>query len=146
MGQQQLLLLVLATVIVGLATVAGIQAFDQGQQQAATDALTQRAVEIATDIQAQDQKPQQLGGLDLSSSGDNAAAIAASVGFSSAAGIEAGGAGEGARCEITKPGSGTAAVKCSEGNSEVGVKATYKPSTDPDIQTTMGSGITAASQ
>ena len=145
MGQQQLLLLVLATVIVGLATVAGIQAFDQGQQQAATDALTQRAVEIATDIQAQDQKPQQLGGLDLSDSGDNAAAIAASIGFSSAAGIEAGGAGEGARCEITT-GTGTATVTCSEGNSEVGVQATYDPTKDPEVQTDMSDTYTAASQ
>lgn len=62
MGQQQLLLLVLATVIVGLATVAGIQAFEQGSQRANQDALTQTAVKIASDIQAQLQEPAQLGG------------------------------------------------------------------------------------
>jgi len=64
MGQQQLLLLVLATVIVGLATVAGIQAFDQGQVQSTQDALTQQAVSIASDIQAQVKKPSQFGGHD----------------------------------------------------------------------------------
>jgi hypothetical protein len=64
MGQQQLLLLVLATVIVGLATVAGIQAFDQGQTQANQDALTQSAVKIASDIQARIQEPAQFGGYD----------------------------------------------------------------------------------
>ena len=64
MGQQQLLLLVLATVIVGLATVAGIQAFDQGQVQAEQDALTQEAVSIASDVQATAKKPSQFGGYD----------------------------------------------------------------------------------
>ena len=71
MGQQQLLLLVLATVIVGLATVAGIQAFDQGQTRANQDALTNTAVKIASDIQAKTEEPSQFGGYDgdLSTSG-----------------------------------------------------------------------------
>jgi hypothetical protein len=64
MGQQQLLLLVLATVIVGLATVAGIQAFEQGQTRANQDALTQTAVKIASDIQAKAKEPSQFGGGD----------------------------------------------------------------------------------
>ena len=64
MGQQQLLLLVLATVIVGLATVAGIQAFEQGQTRANQDALTQNAVKIASDIQAKAKEPSQFGGGD----------------------------------------------------------------------------------
>jgi hypothetical protein len=64
MGQQQLLLLVLATVIVGLATVAGIQAFEQGSNQAEQDALTQQAVKIASDIQARVKEPSQFGGYD----------------------------------------------------------------------------------
>ena len=63
MGQQQLLLLVLATVIVGLATVAGIEAFDQNQVQANGDALSGTALEIASDAQALRQKPAQLGGV-----------------------------------------------------------------------------------
>jgi hypothetical protein len=67
MGQQQLLLLVLATVIVGLATVAGIQAFDENQTQATQDALVQRATSIASDIKGLQGKPTQLGGIDLTS-------------------------------------------------------------------------------
>jgi hypothetical protein len=69
MGQQQLLLLVLATVIVGLATVAGIQAFEQGQTRANQDALTQMAVKVASDIQAKAKEPSQFGGGDGSISG-----------------------------------------------------------------------------
>jgi len=64
MGQQQLLLLVLATVIVGLATVAGIQAFEQGSVRSTQDALTQSAVKIASDIQARTSEPSQFGGYD----------------------------------------------------------------------------------
>lgn len=64
MGQQQLLLLVLATVIVGLATVAGIQAFEQGQTRANQDALTQTAVKMASDVQAKVKEPSQFGGYD----------------------------------------------------------------------------------
>ena len=75
MGQQQLLLLVLATVIVGLATVAGIQAFEQGSTRAEADALTQTAVKIASDIQAKTEEPSQFGGYDgdLTSSGSSGA-------------------------------------------------------------------------
>jgi hypothetical protein len=62
MGQQQLLLLVLATVIVGLATVAGINAFEQNQKQSTADAMTQEALRIASDVQAHVLKPDQFGG------------------------------------------------------------------------------------
>jgi len=62
MGQQQLLLLVLATVVVGFATVAGIEAFDQGQVRANQDALTSTAVKIASDAQARIREPEQFGG------------------------------------------------------------------------------------
>ena len=71
MGQQQLLLLVLATVIVGLATVAGIQAFEQGSKRANQDALTQTAVKIASDMQAQAKKPTQFGGEGVDELGDS---------------------------------------------------------------------------
>ena len=70
MGQQQLLLLVLATVIVGLATVAGIQAFEQGSVRANQDALTQTAVKIASDMQANLKEPAQFGGAGLDVIGD----------------------------------------------------------------------------
>jgi hypothetical protein len=62
MGQQQLLLLVLSTVIVGLATVAGIQAFSENQVSANADALTQRSIRYASDIQAYYREPEQFGG------------------------------------------------------------------------------------
>ena len=70
MGQQQLLLLVLATVIVGLATVAGINAFEQNQQQATADAMTQESMRIASDIQAIVLKPDQMGGVESLSNVD----------------------------------------------------------------------------
>ena len=65
MGQQQLLLLVLATVIVALATVSGIQAFEQGSTQFSQEALMQTAVTIATDIQAEARTPATFGGAGL---------------------------------------------------------------------------------
>ncbi|MCS3616446.1 hypothetical protein [Salinibacter ruber] len=68
MGQQQLLLLVLSTVIVGLATVAGIQAFSENQEQAAQDAITQRAVTVVQDLKGGMSKPAQLGGISSSTS------------------------------------------------------------------------------
>ena len=76
MGQQQLLLLVLATVVVGLATVAGIQAFEQGSQRANQDALTQTAVKIASDMQANAKKPTQFGGQGADALGDGDGVIA----------------------------------------------------------------------
>lgn len=62
MGQQQLLLLVLATVIVGIATVVGITAFDQNSAKSNADAMMNDAVRIASDIQAWAKKPQPFGG------------------------------------------------------------------------------------
>ncbi len=62
MGQQQLILLVLATVIVGLAIVVGIAAFTQGGDNANADAMMQDAVTIANDIQSWAQTPTPFGG------------------------------------------------------------------------------------
>ncbi len=62
MGQQQLLLLVLATVIVGIATVVGIQAFSQNNVKSNADAMLNDAVRIASDAQAWAQKAQPFGG------------------------------------------------------------------------------------
>ena len=64
MGQQQLILLVLATVIVGLAIVVGIAAFTQGGDRANADAMIQDAVTIASDIQSTMKKPQPFGGVE----------------------------------------------------------------------------------
>jgi len=57
MGQQQLLLLVLSTIIVGLATVAGLSAYEESRKQASIDQITQQALEIATDVQAYIARP-----------------------------------------------------------------------------------------
>jgi hypothetical protein len=55
---------------VGLATVAGIQAFEQGQNRANQDALTQSAVKIASDVQANLKEPTQFGGAGAGSASD----------------------------------------------------------------------------
>ena len=62
MGQQQLLLLVLGIVIVGLAVVVGIQAFGENQKKANADAMVNDGVRIASDVQAWALKPTAFGG------------------------------------------------------------------------------------
>ena len=62
MGQQQLLLLVLGVVIVGLAVVVGINAFSQNQIRSNADALVNDGLRIASDLQAYALKPTQFGG------------------------------------------------------------------------------------
>jgi hypothetical protein len=62
MGQQQLLLLVLGIVIVGLAVVVGIQAFGENQKKANADAMTNDVIRIASDAQAWALKPTAFGG------------------------------------------------------------------------------------
>src|SRR5690606_1669794 len=62
MGQAQLLLIVLGVVLVGIAIIAGIQAYDQNNRKASVDALTHDAMRIASDLQTWAQKPVQLGG------------------------------------------------------------------------------------
>lgn len=62
MGQQQLLLLVLGIVIVGLAVVAGINAFSENQEKSQKDAIVNEGMRIATDIQAWRLKPDAFGG------------------------------------------------------------------------------------
>ena len=62
MGQQQLLLLVLGIVIVGLAVVVGIQAFGENQEKSSRDALVNDDIRIAADAQAWVLKPSVFGG------------------------------------------------------------------------------------
>jgi len=64
MGQQQLLLLVLGIVIVGIAVVAGIQAFSEGKAKAEQDAAISDAMRIISDVQAWKLKPTAFGGGD----------------------------------------------------------------------------------
>jgi len=115
MGQQQLLLLVLSTVIVGLATVAGIQAFSEGQTQATQDALTQRGISIGQDISAALNKPDQLGGISQTSSKEQIAAAAGLDADGNGEGIPADGAGDDADCDIT--GTDIITITCAEDGS-----------------------------
>lgn len=62
MGQAQLLLLVLGVVLVGIAIIAGINAYDVNNRRASVDALTHEAITIASTLQVWSQTPEQLGG------------------------------------------------------------------------------------
>jgi hypothetical protein len=62
MGQQQLLLLVLAAVIVGTAVVLGINMFSQNAAQANQDAVLQDMMTIAAKAQAWFARPAEMGG------------------------------------------------------------------------------------
>ena len=151
MGQQQLLLLVLATVIVGLATVAGIQAFDEGQTQATQDALVQRAVNIGNDIWAAHNEPSQFGGMDLNSNPSKSDILTA-AGYGEFTGgstsIPADGAGDNAGCTISTSGSDptTVTVTCADDGSggsasdsgastNQSVTVTVDPSASNQVQT-----------
>ena len=62
MGQQQLLLLVVGIVIVGLAVVVGIQQVGEGSKKAELDRLTVEAVRMATGASAWRSTPGAMGG------------------------------------------------------------------------------------
>jgi hypothetical protein len=51
MGQQQLLLLVLTVVLIGLAVVVGIEAFETNERKARLDEITNEAVRLAAEVQ-----------------------------------------------------------------------------------------------
>jgi len=62
MGQQQLLLIVLGTIIVGVAVVVGINMFSQGAINAEADALVQDVNMIGSKAAAYWRKPAEMGG------------------------------------------------------------------------------------
>ncbi len=62
MGTQQLLLIVLGVIIVGIAVVVGINIFGSNAEQANKDALTQDCLRIASAAQGFYRKPTMLGG------------------------------------------------------------------------------------
>lgn len=62
MGQQQLLLLTLGIVLVGLAVVVGISAFQENDRKSRIDRYQLRAVELTADAMAWKMKPAALGG------------------------------------------------------------------------------------
>ncbi|MEM1054270.1 MAG: hypothetical protein AAGI52_01990 [Bacteroidota bacterium] len=62
MGQQQLLLLVLGVVIVGLSVVVGIRAFEENADQARADRQLEAVSDVAIRINVWNQTPAILGG------------------------------------------------------------------------------------
>jgi hypothetical protein len=137
MGQQQLLLLVLSTVIVGLATVAGIQAFDENQQQATQDAMVQRGTTIISDIKAELSKPEQLGGITYSATPKN---VFGQLGYNdgTSATVPVEGASADVVCELGF-GSSKAVVLCGDGVSDVQkVSVTLNGSGNGEVSTAFG--------
>jgi hypothetical protein len=145
MGQQQLLLLVLSTVIVGLATVAGIQAFSENQAQASQDALVQKGTSIASDIQGLAGKPTQLGGIDMSANSATGDQIVKRLGYetkedgntpSGTNVVEAPGAGDGAGCTVADVSGGEVVVTCESSDAPQDVEVTVDPDASGDVVTT----------
>jgi hypothetical protein len=66
MGQQQLLLIVLGVILVGVAVVLGIQYFGVGAEEGAKDELTAHNLIIGANAQEWFKKPASMGGGDLS--------------------------------------------------------------------------------
>jgi hypothetical protein len=62
MGNQQLIILVIGVVIVGIATVVGIDAFEDNRVKANADAIAQDLAKMGADAQAWKQKPTPFGG------------------------------------------------------------------------------------
>ncbi len=62
MGQQQLLLVILVTIIVGIATVVAINTFGSAAESANIDAVRQDVASIAASAQGYFMKPNMLGG------------------------------------------------------------------------------------
>lgn len=75
MGQQQLLLIVLGVIIVGIAVVVGINTFSASSSQANTDALIADLSTIAANAQQFYRKPQAMGGGGNSFNANNNYAI-----------------------------------------------------------------------
>jgi len=135
MGQQQLLLLVLATVIVGLATVAGIQAFDENRNQAAADALNQKAAELAADVKGIYEKPEQLGGLPDSLSDADSTEINNKLGIQGGVTVPA---AEGT-CVVSNVTSNPGVVfECSGDDSgdysDISAYGVFNPDSDPEVR------------
>lgn len=69
MGQQQLLLVILVTIIVGIATVVAINTFGSAADSANVDSVRQDLASIAASAQGYYMKPTMLGGGDRSFEG-----------------------------------------------------------------------------
>ncbi len=62
MGQQQLLLVVLSVIVVGMAIVVGINMFNEGAEAANIDSVTNDVVNMASKAQQYYMKPTAMGG------------------------------------------------------------------------------------
>ena len=62
MGQQQLLLIVLGVIIVGIAIVAGIKIFETQSEESTKDEIVAHCVNIASHAQQYFKKPKAMGG------------------------------------------------------------------------------------
>ena len=62
MGQQQLLLIVLGVIIVGVAIVAGIAMFNAGAEESAKDELVSQSLVIGSNAQQFYRRPEAMGG------------------------------------------------------------------------------------
>lgn len=79
MGQQQLLLLVLGIIMVGLAVVVGIQAFGENQKKSNSDSLVDSGIRIVNHAQAWALRHEAMGG--PATTGDVGGVTYASIGF-----------------------------------------------------------------
>ena len=62
MGQQQLLIIVMAVVVTMASVAMGMQAFAEGQKKANADALVDDALSVSADVQGWRLQPQPMGG------------------------------------------------------------------------------------
>lgn len=86
MGQQQLLLIILVTIIVGIATVVAITTFSETQKSVNRDAVRQDLASIASAAQSYYNKPRMLGGGGGTFTGLTLADISFAMDTSNAAG------------------------------------------------------------
>ncbi|RMF63080.1 MAG: hypothetical protein D6746_03320, partial [Bacteroidetes bacterium] len=146
MGQQQLLLLVLGIVIVGLAVVVGIQAFSENQKKANADALVNDAVRIASDLQAWMLKPAAFGGGDNSGvwSGASFAKIGYSTDDASNGDCAAGEYGNLNGCFSLQANSGNVIITATSDDSGNQVTVTVSGTTPSDITTSINTNYGAS--
>jgi len=145
MGQQQLLLLVLGIVIVGLAVVVGIQAFGENQKKANSDAVTNDVIRIASDAQAWNLKPTAFGGGDGSFTGVSLTALGYELAQNGAAATAYGNLNGAYSVTPAADGSSVTIVGC---NSDTGnsIQAVVAGTGPEDITTTVSNSATCANE
>jgi hypothetical protein len=133
MGQAQLLLIVLGVVLVGIAIIAGIQAYDQNNRKSSVDALTHDAMRIASDLQVWAQKPAQFGGPDEYGDLDGTNETT-ELGAPEAFGYDAAHVNSNGTCNFTR--AATAVITCVNGPLGTSVTVEVDGLRDTDISVT----------